>query len=420
MYNYDNLPRKNILCLDMKSFFASVEAVERGLNPLETTLAVVANTNSNGSVVLSASPKMKNVYGIKTGSRLFEIPTLNSDICIAESRMELYVNKASEILKLLKKFAPYEAIEAYSIDEFWICTDGSEKLFGNRFDIAKKIQKIIEKELGLPSCIGIGPNKFLSKVILDIEAKKTGIAECQYEDVENKIWPQKVEKIWGIGSRTKRKLNAMGIYIMGELAATPLKKLKKHFGVIGEQLYWHSWGIDLSPVIQDFTFQEEQKSIGTGVTLMSDYGPEDAEIVIYELCDEIGKRLRQSFLMCKTVYLSISYSKKTGGKFAHSHTMQEATCISRQIFEECISIFYNYYENIPIRKVYVSVSSLQSFDLIQLKLFDYNNFCEELSLDFTLDSIKDKYGKYSIFRGISLTNNSVAKDRANKIGGHKK
>lgn len=419
MIDYSKMPVKNMLCLDMKSFFASVEAVDRGLDPLETFLAVVANKNSKGSVVLAASPKMKKFYGIKTGSRLFEIPENDHNIYIVESRMALYVKTASKIVQLLQNFAPYEAIDVYSIDEAWICTDGTEKLFGDRWEVAKKIKETIQKETNLPSCIGIGPNKFLSKVILDIEAKKTGIAECQYQDVKEKLWPQNIENIWGIGHRMKRNLNHIGIFKVGELATTPLSKLKKHFGVMGEQLYWHSWGIDLSPVIKPWDFAEEQKSIGTGITLMSDYNAEDTEIVILELCEEIGLRLRKSLLSCKTVYLGISYSKEVNEGFGHSYTMPDFTCISNQIYEECILLFRRYYQDYPVRKVYVAVSNLQSFDNIQLKMFDeYNQ--RDLKLSFVLDEVKNKYGKDSIFKAVSLQAKATAKDRANKIGGHYK
>lgn len=417
MIDYDNMPVKNVLCLDMKSFFASVQAVDRGLDPMETLLAVVANKNSKGSVVLAASPQLKKLYGIKTGSRLFQIPENNPDIHIVESRMALYIKMSSKIVQILENFAPYEAIDVYSIDEAWICTDGTEKLFGDRWEVARKIRDTIYEETNLPSCIGIGPNKFLAKVILDIEAKKTGIAECRYQDVKDKLWPQNVEDIWGIGHRMKKRLNRIGVFKVGELAATPLDKLKKHFGVIGEQLYWHSWGIDLSPVIKPWDFVEDQKSIGTGITLMSDYNAEDTEIVILELCEEIGMRLRDSHLQCKTVYLGISYSKEINEGFGHSYTMPDFTCITNQIYEECIVIFRRYYQGYPVRKVYVSVSNLQSFDNIQLKMFDEGNQ-RDLKLAFVLDEVKNRYGKDTIFKAVSLQKKATARERANKIGGH--
>lgn len=417
--NYAKIPVKNMLCLDMKSFFASVEAVDRGLDPMTTLLVVVANKNSNGSVILASSPKMKENYGIKTGNRLFEIPAGNEEIHIVESRMALYVKTATHIVKILENFAPYEAIDVYSIDESWICTDGTEKLFGDRWEVARRIREKIYQETSLPSCIGIGPNKFLAKVILDIEAKKTGIAECRYEDVPTKLWPRNVEEIWGIGRRMKKNLNHIGIFTMGDLAKTPIAKLRKHFGVIGEQLYWHSWGVDLSPAIQPWKLEEERKSISTGITLMSDYDTEDTEIIILELCEEIGLRLRQAKLVGKTIYLGISYSKNINGGFGHAHTISDFTCISSRIYEECILIFHKYHQGYPVRKVYVAVSNLQSFDTLQLKMFDeYNQ--RDLKLAFAVDDLKAKYGKDAVLKGVSLQEKAAARERANKIGGHKK
>src|SRR5699024_7267436 len=134
------------------------------------------------------------------------------------------------------------------------------------YTIAQKIQQAILTEFGITSAIGIGNNKFLAKVVLDLHAKKTlnGIASCTYDDVKEKLWPAPVEKIWGIGSRMKRRLYRLGITTLGQIAQTPLTTLKKHFGVIGEQLYWHAWGIDLSPVLGDF-IKTNQESYGHGI-----------------------------------------------------------------------------------------------------------------------------------------------------------
>ncbi|MGI6225141.1 MAG: UV damage repair protein UvrX, partial [Peptococcales bacterium] len=139
MLDYSNLPHHNVLCIDMKSFYASCECVARGLDPLNTYLAVIGDKKYSGSIVLAASPKMKQDYGIKTGSRLFEIPR-NPKIHLAEARMALYLEQSLHINRLLNEFVPLEAIHVYSVDESWICVDGTERLFGDRWEIAKKIK----------------------------------------------------------------------------------------------------------------------------------------------------------------------------------------------------------------------------------------------------------------------------------------
>ena len=157
--DYSVLPRHNVLCIDMKSFYASCECVLRGLDPLTAYLVVLGDSNYRGSIVLASSPKMKTDYGIKTGNRLFEVPR-DPKIHVVEARMALYLEQSLEIARLLNEFAPPEAIHVYSVDEAWICVDGMERGLGNRWEIAQKIKDSIYERFGLPACIGIGPNKF--------------------------------------------------------------------------------------------------------------------------------------------------------------------------------------------------------------------------------------------------------------------
>src|SRR5699024_2024198 len=155
--------------------------------------------------------------------------------------------------------------------------------------IAKTIKNDILNTFGLTSSIGIGDNKLLAKLVMDLHAKKEGISECSYEDVPEKLWPFPVEKIWGIGSRMKKNLNNLGIVNLGQLAKFPLSILQKNFGVMGEQLYWHAWGIDLSPVYGDF-LKTEQKGFGHGITLLRDYSRKEIKTCILELCEEVCRR----------------------------------------------------------------------------------------------------------------------------------
>ena len=248
MIDYRTLPRHHVLCLDMKSFFASCECVRRGSIRRKRTWPSSAIVHRSGSVVLAATPGSNKTYGIGTGKRLFDIPR-HPFIHIVPPSMRYYLHQSMEVTRLLRRFVPEEAIHPYSIDEWWICIDGMEQLLGDAWTIARRIRAAIYQELGLPSSIGIGPNKFLAKVILDIEGKHTGLASCSYEEVAQKLWPQPVQRIWGIGPRLAKHLHQMGIRTLGHLAHTPRDILTKKFGVIGHQLYYHAWGIDLSPVM---------------------------------------------------------------------------------------------------------------------------------------------------------------------------
>src|SRR5690625_4248605 len=201
---------------------------------------------------------------------------------------------------LLLKYVPQEAIHVYSIDETWITVNGLEKSFGTRRQIAELIQRDIFNTFGLTCSIGIGDNKFLAKVVMDLYAKKESIAECRYEDVETKLWPFPVEKIWGIGRRMQHNLNRMGIVTLAQLANFNLNVLKKRFGVIGEQLYWHAWGIDLSPVFGNF-LKSEQKGFGHGITLLRDYSKDEVATCILDLCEEVCRRARIEHKVGKTI-----------------------------------------------------------------------------------------------------------------------
>lgn len=230
--DYNVYPRNDVLCIDMRSFYASVEAVKLGLDPMTTLLAVVGDPNRSGSIVLAASPALKKKHGISNVSRFFELPD-DPEIHIVPAHMADYLQVSVEITKLINQYVPKEAIHQYSVDEVWVTVNGLKRLFGNRVEIAKKIKQDILDCFGITASIGIGDNKFLAKVVMDLHAKKVGIAECKYEDVEEKLWPFPVEEIWGIGSRMKRNLNRMGIITLGQLANYSLKHLKKtiwHYG----------------------------------------------------------------------------------------------------------------------------------------------------------------------------------------------
>lgn len=417
MIDYSKLPRHKILCIDMKSFYASCECVLRGLDPLTTHLAVIGDRKISSSVVLAATPKMKIDYGIKTGNRLFEIPQY-SHIHIVEARMAQYLNLSIRINRLLNQFAPLEAIHTYSVDEFWICVDGTERLFGDSWQIAEKIKTKIFKQYRLPCCIGIGPNKFLAKVILDIEAKKQDIAECQYEDVPHKLWPQEVEKIWGIGKRMRKNLNRLGILTLGHLAHFPREQLIKKFGIIGEQLYWHAWGVDLSPVKNNYPYLD-QKGIGQGITLATTYQKtSEIKTVILELCEEIARRAREVKKVGRTISLGLGYSYTQGKrKIMYSYTLPQPTNITLEIYNACIKLFEENYAGNGVKSIQITLTNLFFDKAIQLSLFE--DKIKNHELGYAVDKIRAKYGSTALLRGQSYTSGGVMQDRAKKIGGHR-
>src|SRR5690625_3738874 len=415
--DYSVYPRNDILCIDMRSFYASVEAVKLGVDPMKALLAVVGDVSRPGSIVLAASPALKKKHGISNVSRFFELPK-DPAIHIVQANMADYLDVSLRITKLLNSFAPKEAIHQYSVDEVWVTVNGLEKLFGNRWDIAVQIKKAILTNFGITSTIGIGDNKFLAKVVMDLHAKKvdSGIAECTYEDVPDKLWPFPVEKVWGIGSRMKRNLHRLGITTLGEIAKFPLDILKKHFGVMGEQLYWHAWGIDLSPVLGDFT-KTTQKSFGHGISLLRDYTKDEALVCILDLCEEACRRARTANKVGQTIHLGIGYSSETGGGFSRSTSIYAPTNITMEMYEVCTQLFNRFYDGYSkVRRVYVTLTNLTDDGDIQLDLF--NERSRHKDIGYVMDTIREKHGSTAILRASSYTDAGITLERSKKIGGH--
>jgi len=415
--DYSIYPRHDVLCVDMRSFYASVEAVKLGLDPNEALLAVVGDLKRPGSIVLATSPALKKKYHLQNVSRFFELPK-DPAIHFIEANMADYVHTSIAITKLLYRFAPAEAIHPYSVDEVWVTVDGLEKLFGNRWDIAIKIKNTIREELGLPAAIGIGDNKFLAKVVLDLHAKKAAnsIAECTYEDVAELLWPFPVEKIWGIGSRMKRNLYRLGITTLGQLAHFPLEQLKMKFGIMGEQLYWHAWGIDLSPVFGNF-LKTEQKRFSHGISLLRDYTKEEITIAILDLCEEACRRARTAHQAGKTIHLAIGYSNEASGGFNRSASIDTPTNITLEMYDVCLYLFRKHYDGkSKIRKVSVGLTNLYTDYDTQLDLFSERS--KQKDIGYTMDKIRERFGSAAILRASSYTEAGISLERSKKIGGH--
>ncbi|ENH97123.1 DNA-damage repair protein [Gracilibacillus halophilus YIM-C55.5] len=412
--DYHLLPRHQILCIDMRSFYASVECVKHGLNPMRDMLAVVGDKRRSGSIILAASPALKRKHGVKNVSRYFELP-YDPDIYVVEAKMGDYVNVSIEITKLLYQYVPKEAIHPYSVDEMWITVDGLEKLYGGAYQMATMLQEELYETMGLHCAIGIGDNKFLAKVVMDLYAKKQGITACHYEDVERLLWPIPIEKVWGIGQRLTHHLNRMGILNLGQLAHFSLDRLKKRFGVIGEQLYWHAWGVDLSPVYDQFV-KEEQKGFGHGITLLRDYSAEETRTCILDLTEEVCRRARTHQKAGRTIHLSIGYANNKGG-FHRSRSIDLPTNMTMHMYHICLQLFHTFYDgHSPIRRVSVSLDNLYDDKETQLDLFDDQE--KKKDLGYAMDAIREKYGSTAILRATSYTEAGITRERSKKIGGH--
>jgi len=417
MINDQTFPQRNILCVDMKSFYASCAAIKQGLDPLTTPLAVVGDLQREGSIVLAATPILKRNYGIKTGSRLFEIPK-DENIVIVPAEMNLYLRISVEVTRLFNKYVPKEDIHTYSVDESFLAVDGVINLWGSAEQIATLILAELKDTFGLSAAIGIGPNMLMAKLCLDLEAKHIGIAQWTYEDVPKKLWPiTPLSKMWGIGSRLERSLNRMGIYTVGELASHSLEQLEKKFGVMRNQLYYHAHGIDLSelgePILQ------KPLSYGKSQVLLKDYRTvAEVAVVILEMSEEVGKRARANRSVGRTISLGIKYSKhEGGGGFHRSQTMQTPTNLTLEIYETCMYLLQKFYNEQTVRQISITLSNLCPDTNVQLQLFDHDRL-RERTMDYTIDAIHKKHGPNTLLRAISYTEAGTKQKRNQLVGGH--
>ena len=410
---------RNIMCIDLKSFFASVECVERGIDGFTTPLVVANPSQGNGAITLAITPYLKKL-GIASRSRLYDIPK-KIKYQIVPPRMSLYIKYSKKVVDVYLSFVAEEDILVYSIDECFLDVTNYLKMYKKTdYALAEEILKKVYEQTGLTANCGIGPNMLLAKVAMDTEAKKykNGIAKWIYEDVKTKLWEiTPLSKMWGIGKNMQRNLNNMGLYKVGDVAQYDKQILQKKFGIMGEELWNHTNGIDESR-IQDFKELSQDKSFSHSQVLFKDYDEKNIKIIITEMIDLLGARLRKNHKETSVIGFGIGYSKNVGGGFYHS-IKTVPTDQEKDILNICLMIFDKYYEYLPIRKVSIACAGLIDKKGHQLNLFETAKQVEKHDkITNTLDEIKDRFGKNSIVKASALYEDSTAIERNKKIGGH--
>lgn len=415
------MKKRQILCIDLKSFYASVECAKRGLNPDKAPLVVADTSRGDGSIVLAVSPYLRE-KGFPSRCRIFELPKIEP-LIFAKPRMKTYIKYSTKVIDIYLDFISDEDLFIYSIDEAFLDITNYLNYYKlTASELAAKILTKIEEELKIKAACGIGENMLMAKFALDIEAKKTltNIADWEKEDLKEKLWPiTDLTKMWGIGKRMNRNLQRLGITSIYDLAHFDVNKLKKHFGVMGVELYNHANGRDKS-LIQD---QDELKIVNhtysVGQVLFKDYKKDAAKLIIKEMTEDLTRRLRLNKKMARTVKLSIGYSKEYGGGFSRQLTLFNKTSNTNKLYEAFIIIFNEFYEDLPIRKISVSLTNLTTNEFRQLSLFEdlQSDYMESL-LETSIDNILDTYGKNSIFKATALTEDSTKIHRNKTVGGH--
>lgn len=411
--------RRNIICIDLKSFFASCECVERGLDPFKVKLVVANPKQGNGAITLAVTPALK-ALGVKGRTRLYEIPK-NIKYEIVPPRMKLYLDMSKKVVDILLDFVSEEDLHVYSVDESFLDVTNYLKMYKKTdYELAKEIMATIKNKLGLTSTCGIGPNMLLAKVAMDIEAKHTkdNIAKWEYSDIPTKLWPiTPLSKMWGIGPRMEKRLNKLGLYKIGDIANYNKNKLKELYGIMGEELYNHSNGIDMS-IISDYKVPPKSHSYSASQVLFKDYDESNIKIIIKEMCEVIARRLRTNHKQATIIGLGIGYSKNVSGGFYHNIKVNP-TDLESDFINYANNIFDNFYEYKPIRRVSIVAGNLINNSYTQLNMFtSLEEIRKEEKIQSAIDEIKERFGKNSLVKASALLSDSTIIDRNKKIGGH--
>lgn len=406
------MKERNIISIDLKSFFASCECVEKKLDPFKVPLVVVDTLRGKGATCLAVSPYLRNM-GVNSRSKIFELPK-NIKIIYVKPRMKLYETYSQKVIDIYKEFFSEEDIHIYSIDEVFIDTTDYLKYY-NKSDeeLALTIMKTIKEKTGLTATAGIGPNIFLSKVAMDIEAKhkKNCISKWTYKDIEKKLWNiEPISKIWGFGKNTEKKLNNLGIKKVKDINNYKKDFYIKRFGnVMGNDIWYKANGIDFT-TIKDLNNKGKDKSMSMSQILYRDYNKDEALLIIKEMNDMLNAKLKSKNFTTKAVYLSITYSRELYKKFSESILLNIEEDSKDKLFEILKYLYDKNIEDLPIRKITIAYSKLSNKKCTQLSLFD-NNEIKTNEYHNIINKINEKFGNTSLLRASSLLSCSTIKNR---------
>ncbi|MCM1349468.1 MAG: DNA methylase [Firmicutes bacterium] len=491
--------QRQYIAIDLKSFYASVECVERKLNPLDACLVVADESRTDKTICLAVSPALK-AYGVPGRPRLFEVVRkvrevnrqrgragkstsgselakrhdLAVDYIVAPPRMQLYVDYSTRIYDIYLRHIAAEDIHVYSIDEVFI--DATAYLLTYRMTVRElamtMIREILE-ETGITATAGIGTNMYLCKIAMDIVAKKmppdkdgVRIAELDETEYRRKLWTHTpLTDFWRLGKGYARRLEAVGLHTMGDIARASLTHedwFYNQFGINAELLIDHAWGWE--PVTMDYvkSYHPGSRSMSSGQVLSEAYTYSKALTVIQEMADDVALDLVDKKLVTNQITLTVGYDMKNltdptirsqyHGKIStdhygrlipyHAHgtsNFGSYTSSSRLIIHHAAAQFKRIVNPILlIRRLSLSFNHLIPEDMVpkrkpvlQLQLFiDYEALArqqqaedEELAKERrrqrAILTLRKRFGKNSILRGLNYAEGATQRERHLQIGGHK-
>ena len=385
-----------ILHIDMNNFFATVEC--RGREDLiGKPVAVGGDAEARHGIILAKNYEAKS-YGVSTGESILEARRKCPQLVILPPHYDEYVRVSRAARRIYSDYT--DLIESFGIDECWIDVSDSEYLFGSGVRIADEIRERVKRELGVTVSIGVSFNKIFAKLGSDLK-KPDATTLISRENFKTLVWRLPAEELLFVGRATKRRLNTLGIFTIGELANADSDLLSRFLGKNGVMLQNFALGRDGAPVLQKDTFYTV-KSVGNSTTTPRDISTlREAEIVFAVLCESVAVRLRREEKKCRTVSISVRSSDLS---WCSKQCRVEPTYSEREIYRAAMELYGSVKRGGPVRSLGVCGSDLCPEKDEQISIFEGETIGRARLevLEKTADSIRDRFGKYAIRRGLML------------------
>lgn len=416
--------QRTYVCIDLKSFYASVECRERGLDPMTAKLVVADPERTEKTICLAVSPALK-ALGIPGRCRVFEIPKTIPYI-MAPPRMQLYIEYSAEIYSIYLKYLSKDDIHVYSIDEIMAdVTDYLDMYKMSARELCQTIMNDVYMSTGITATCGIGTNLYLAKVALDITAKHSEdkIGELDEESYKSKLWRHKpLTDFWRVGRGIAKQLETIGISTMEGIAKADVDVLYHMFGIDAELLIDHAWGREPVLMSDIKAHRSKSNSIGSGQVLDCAYNFEDGRLIVKEMADLLSLELVEKGLMTDSITLHVGYDNRIEKKPAHGTiSVPMMTSSGRQLIAHTEKLYERIVDKYtPVRRVTLTFNNV-----VEEMYQQYNLFCDptalekEHNLQKAMLDIKEKFGKNAILKGMNLEEAATTRERNRQIGGHK-
>ena len=425
--------RRIYLCIDLKSFYASVECVDHGLDPFETDLVVADTSRGPGTICLALSPAIK-AKGLSGRPRLFQIPKSIHYRAI-RPHMKRYMEVSAQIYSIYLRFIAREDIHVYSIDECFIDATPYLSLYDtDGVGLARMLMDAVRAETGICATAGVGSNLFLAKVALDIQAKheESHIGVLDGERFRAKIWHHRpITDIWQIGPNIARRLEwRYGVRDLAGIVAMDEATLRREFGVNATHLMEHARGIENCTIAQIQSYEPQQHSISVGQVLTRPYTAAEALTVMREMVDEGVLELVSKRLACGHVSVWAGYhmtdldwelaAAHRGPHAAASHKLVAHTSSREALMREVERLFDEAVDkDRMVKRLGLGFGALVNAADAELTLFtDVGAEESERRLTQATLAVKQRFGKNAIVRGRSFREEATGRDRNAQVGGH--